>query len=116
MKKPLPSPPTYFDYRRLRDMRRRLGLSQREMAALLGMTRGGYAGYENGLTAPSLWMLRKLCNTFSLSFVEVFALLRLYPPGLSFQEYSAFIRACKAEQLTPAHVLADFMRVYGSDC
>jgi DNA-binding XRE family transcriptional regulator len=115
MKKLLPSPPTFFNYKILRDIRRKFGLSQREMAALLGMTRGGYAGYENGLTAPSLWMFRKMCNTFSLGFVEVFGLMKLYPPGLSFQEYSAFIRACKAEQLTPAHVLADFMRVYGSD-
>ncbi len=115
MKKPLPSPATFFDYRKLRDMRRRFGLSQREIAALIGVTRGGYTGYENGLTAPSLHVLQRVCKVFNLGFVEVFALLKLYPPGLSFQEYSAFIRACKAEQLTPAHVLADFMRVYGSN-
>lgn len=112
MKKPLPSPPTYFDHRKLRDMRKRFGLSQREMAALIGMTRGGYAGHENGLTAPSLWILRKLCKTLNLGFVEVFALLKLIPPGLNFREFDAFIRACKAEKLTPVHVLANFMKVY----
>nr|DAR50609.1 MAG TPA: helix-turn-helix domain protein [Caudoviricetes sp.] len=47
---------------KLKEMRRRNGLTQKEIAKLLGINKNSYAKYEQGLRCPRLDMLKKLAE------------------------------------------------------
>ena len=47
-------------YRRIRDLREDKDLSQREVAAIIGMSRTGYAKYETGENDVPTDILKKL--------------------------------------------------------
>ena len=51
--------------------RLRLGLSQRELARLLGCDRTTIAAYEGGKIVPSLGMARKMAQLFGISLDEL---------------------------------------------
>lgn len=42
-------------------------LNQEEIAKLLGITRGCYAHYEQGVREPSLELLKKICIVLDIS-------------------------------------------------
>jgi DNA-binding XRE family transcriptional regulator len=52
--------PTEFLHQRLRNERLRVGLSQRELAALGEVSRPSQVGYECGKTYPTISYLRKI--------------------------------------------------------
>ena len=52
---------------RLRDLRRLYGLSQREVAEKLYITRSSYAYYETGRTEPDLHTLCEIAGIFQVS-------------------------------------------------
>lgn len=54
--------PTEFLHQRLRNERLRVGLSQRELAALGEVSRPSQVGYECGKTDPTISYLRKIQN------------------------------------------------------
>lgn len=50
----------------LKQLREEKGLSQKEVAAELGLTRPAYANYEQGIREPSNQILVKLSNLFEV--------------------------------------------------
>jgi|SRR5690625_903184 len=52
---------------RLKELRIEKKLTQQEMADFLGITRQGYAKYENGQAETDLETLKKLANFFDVS-------------------------------------------------
>lgn len=52
---------------RIKETRILKGLNQQEVANALGITRGCYAHYEQGIREPSLDILKKLCLFFNVS-------------------------------------------------
>jgi transcriptional regulator with XRE-family HTH domain len=53
--------------RRLRDIRKALGLNQSEFAAKLGMKQGGYSQVETGENALTEQNIRLVCLTFGVN-------------------------------------------------
>ncbi len=51
----------------IKNARLQKGLNQEETANLLGITRGCYAHYEQGIREPSIDTLKKLCDLFDVS-------------------------------------------------
>ena len=52
---------------RLRELRLSRGLSQRDTANLLGVSRSAYANYEQGTREPSFVLLVRICREFHVS-------------------------------------------------
>ena len=52
---------------RLRDVRNDAGMSQKDVAAMVGITASAYANYEQNLREPSLEVLVKICAAFDVS-------------------------------------------------
>ncbi len=55
----------------LKEIRRERDLTQKEIAKKLGVVESCYANWEQGRTEPSIAMLRKLCEIFSVSLDEL---------------------------------------------
>ena len=49
----------------LKELRKEKGLSQKDVADAIGVTRGAYANYEQGTREPSLDILIKICRFFN---------------------------------------------------
>ena len=71
---------------RLRTVRRRLGLSQAELASLAGLDEGSICRWESGRRAPSRWMSTRVAAV--LEALE----LGGQPPGLSYFERTRWRR------------------------
>lgn len=56
---------------KLRKLRKNKKMSQDDMALLLGMTRQGYAKYENNQAEPSLENLKIIADHFDISIDEL---------------------------------------------
>ena len=54
-------------YRRIRDLREDKDLSQRQIAAIIGMSRTGYSKYETGENDIPTDILKKLANFHNTS-------------------------------------------------
>lgn len=52
---------------RLKYVRKLNNVSQSEVANAVGITKSAYSNYEQGTREPSLFILVKLCNYFSVS-------------------------------------------------
>ena len=59
---------------RIKSLRTSLGLNQVEFAAKLNVTKQSVSNWENGNILPSVDMLIKICNTFSVSADYLLAL------------------------------------------
>ena len=59
---------------RIKSLRTSLGLNQVEFAAKLSVTKQSVSNWENGNILPSVDMLIKICNTFSVSADYLLAL------------------------------------------
>ena len=53
--------------KRLRELRKEKGVSQKEVAKVIGVVESGYANYEQGRTEPGLSMLVKLAQFFNVT-------------------------------------------------
>lgn len=71
--------------------------------------------WERMEAAPSLLSFQRLCKAWLLGPYEIMRLLRLRPPGVTFREFQRFFKACEREGTTPAHALAQFIKVYGGE-
>lgn len=58
----------------LKSLRTEKGLSQRQLADELGITRSAYANYEQGIREPDFATLAKLCRFFEISADEILCL------------------------------------------
>ena len=54
-------------HEKIKQARIQKGITQREVAAQLGITLGCYAHYENGIREPSIELLPKLCIALDIS-------------------------------------------------
>lgn len=59
---------------RISEHRKRLGLSQGELADMLYVTRQALSKWENGLSVPSIDALSQLSRLFGVSFEEILGL------------------------------------------
>jgi hypothetical protein len=87
-------------------------MSYAKCGSLIGVDASHLQRIERGEAAFNLDGFREFVKLFGLGMVEAFQFLRLVPPGVTFREFQKFIKACRNEQLTPAKVLADFIRAY----
>lgn len=53
-------------HERLKELRKKLGLKQREFAAKIGVTTGAIGGWESGTTFPGDARISVICNTFNV--------------------------------------------------
>ena len=59
-------------FKRLRELRFRYGLTQNELAEIIGIKRNTYSDWENGKTEPSFENLIKLADLFEVSLDWLF--------------------------------------------
>ena len=52
---------------KLQQARINKGISQQEVSNALGITRGCYAHYEQGVREPSIDLLKRICDYFDIS-------------------------------------------------
>lgn len=52
---------------KIRNLRLEEGLSQKEVAYLLGLSKNAFTNYESGIREPSLDTLKKICELFDVS-------------------------------------------------
>ena len=55
----------------IRFLRKRLSLSQEELANRVGLNRGNIASYENGTAEPRICNLLKLSTLFGISIMDI---------------------------------------------
>ena len=53
-------------HERLKELRKKLGLKQREFAAKIGVTTGAIGGWESGTTFPGDARISVICTTFNV--------------------------------------------------
>ncbi len=84
-RKPRPAAPPRFDIgERLRDLRERLGLSQRALATRAGVTNGMISLIEKNRSSPSVATLKKILDGFPMSLAEFFSVGQPEPPRIFF--------------------------------
>ncbi len=57
--------------RKIAELRKEYGLSQKQLAEKLNMSRTGLASWEQGLAEPSIEALKKICVVFNISADEL---------------------------------------------
>ncbi len=62
---------TIYLHQNIRFLRKRLKLSQEELANRVGLNRGNIASYENGTAEPKICNLLKIANLFSVSILDL---------------------------------------------
>ena len=62
---------------RIKELRKELNLTQKEMAKLVNKSETGYASWEQGLAEPNVNDIRKMCKIFNVS-ADYFLGLRDY--------------------------------------
>ncbi|GJM32329.1 MAG: hypothetical protein DHS20C18_13300 [Saprospiraceae bacterium] len=60
-----------FLQQNIRCLRKRLGMSQEELASKVGLNRGNVASYENGTAEPKICNLLKFSHLFQISIVDL---------------------------------------------
>jgi transcriptional regulator with XRE-family HTH domain len=105
-----PPAPVFWDGKKFRKFRERIGLNKVETTRLTGISGVALLSYEKGETAPSAYHLSVLTRLFSIDPLELGELLRLdyVTPG----ELRSFRTACAREGKLPLEVMRDFVRVY----
>ena len=69
-----------IDYSKLREIRTKMGLSQQEMAAKLGINRRTYSAYETGDRNMGSSLILKVCQTLGLSSDELLGNYKIAEP------------------------------------
>lgn len=62
---------TIYLHKNIRCLRKRLNLSQEELANKIGLNRGNISSYENGSAEPKICNLLKLSNLFGVSMMDL---------------------------------------------
>lgn len=57
----------YVIGKKLRELRKDAGFTQKQIAKLMNKSETGYASWEQGLAEPSVNDLRKLCRIYEIS-------------------------------------------------
>lgn len=62
---------TIYLHQNIRLLRKRLSISQEELAGKIGLNRGNIASYENGTAEPKICNLLKLSTLFGVSMMDL---------------------------------------------
>ena len=62
---------TIYLHQNIRHLRKRLSMSQEELAGRVGLNRGNIASYENGTAEPKICNLLKLSSLFGVSIMDL---------------------------------------------
>ena len=62
---------TIYLHQNIRFLRKRLSMSQEELAGRIGLNRGNIASYENGTAEPKICNLLKLSSLFGVSIMDL---------------------------------------------
>ena len=54
-------------HEKIKELRTERGLTQKQVAEYVGLTKNALGNYEAGIREPSLDILRKLCDLFDVS-------------------------------------------------
>ena len=93
---------------RLKDIRERNGLSQRELAARAGLTNGTISMIEQNRTSPSVASLKSLLDAIPISMAEFFSTLE------ADTEPRYFYRASEFTEISPGNGGSLSLRQLGS--
>ena len=52
---------------KLKELRKEMNLSQKEVANAIGLTLSAYSNYEQGIREPSIDIIKKLCEFFKVT-------------------------------------------------
>ena len=72
-----PAAACILDQRKLREFRRRVGLTLAEVEGMSGIPKSTLHGYEHGHIVPQLHQFKKLCGIYQLDIFEIMELLDL---------------------------------------
>lgn len=95
-------------YERIKELRNSLGINQVEFGRRLGVTKQCISNWENGNIQPSMDMLIKICNLFSISSDYLLGLsseLTVDVSGLSSEQIlhiQNIINDIKSSQIIPS--------------
>jgi transcriptional regulator with XRE-family HTH domain len=105
-----PAAVSILDQRKLKEFRKKAGLSLMEVAKLSKISKSTLSGYEHGHSVPPLHRLIILFRIYALDLFEIVELLRLslFEKGL----IKRYRSACFEESVTPLNALRDFMLTY----
>jgi predicted transcriptional regulator len=103
----------YFDHRKLKIHRRRLGLSLGKAAMLTEIPKSSLDEYERGDSQPPLRRFVKLCKAYEIDALSILEMLYIFP--VSPADLRRFRVVCRREATTPSEALRDFMLVYAED-
>ncbi len=111
MKTPRPHPSTEIDLDKLKALRLSRGLTQKQLATMLGLKTDWCWGlYETGKAHTPLWILRELYLQLNLDPLTLLELLHLpFPDPKTLND---FRKACQLQNTTPAEALKDFMLIF----
>lgn len=65
-----------MDSEKLKKARKKMGLSQKDVAKKLGISRSMYTLIENGKRNPSIKVLKKMINVFGDQINDIFLITR----------------------------------------
>lgn len=99
-----------LDQRKLMEFRERAGLTLAAVEELSRIPKSALHDYEHGRIVPQLHQFKKLCEVYQLDVFEIMELLRLN--FMEKRDLKSFRTACRAQEVTPAQALRDFMIVY----
>lgn len=60
--------------KKIKELRKEVGMTQKQLAKLLNKSETGFASWEQGLSEPSVNDLRLLCKIFNVSADELLGL------------------------------------------
>ena len=81
---------------RIKDLRKRKGISQLELAQLLGVTQQAVSGYEKNISQPDIDSLKMLSDYFNVSIDYILGESSI---DIKFEDAASFISAMKKNLL-----------------
>lgn len=111
MKTPRPHPSTEINLDKLKALRLSKGLTQKQLASMLGLKDDWSWGiYETGKAHTPLWILRELYLQLNLDPLTLLELIHLTFPNT--KTLNDFRKACQLQNSTPAETLHELISVF----
>lgn len=106
--------PWMFNGVLLRQLRKKRGMTLRQLADELAVAPASVNNYERGIVSPSACKVSQMAIVLEMGMIEVCELLRVLPYGLDLQTLRKFKNACRCEKMPPSLVVADFIKAYAA--
>ena len=100
----------YTLHKNMRTARKRLGLTQADVAALLGITSRQYQRYESGTSSPYVYDLPKICEVLQISLEELFGVNKNESPKMQSKIERLFNQLDLVEQIAIMQVIESLVQ------